>query len=592
MNIGRMRYLAALGVVVGLAMAGPQPLWTQKVAGYADKPTVADLNGDHRLEVILNTDNGNIVAVAGSNGAELWKLATEVERFYNCPIVADADGDEGVEIIVLGSRYGTILCLNGEDGKIVWDRPGKGDGIVGSAAVADAAGNGTPLLFLVERNKLTCLNAGTGQEQWAEELPDKSDGAVTVADLDGGQAEILVGTNSGKLLCFTPAGQVKWTASVRGRIVKPAVVADLDGDGSPEVYVPGDSGLSALDAKGKEKWTWRPKSGRGLSSAMACADLTRSGRRDLAVCSSDGGLYGLKATGAQLWRYEIVPKELPFVPGSTPAAADLNGDGANDLLLCSPRSDDPRLLAVDGRSGKSLWTLQTSKFSQSCPVIADVDSDGVLDVVYCVPGGGSKASLSAVRLGVRGPAGWAKYAGDLANTGNVTTAVTDSAAIAVGRSPFKVAAMQVDWAAKSGPAPERLPGGPAPTTDAPGGRPAVNVAVQLDGKWLLLDPPAAMVGGRVMVPLRGIFEAMAAEVKFEPVTKTITATKGEVVVILRLGDSQASVSGKPVKLDVPAQAVRGSTFVPLRFVGEAFGAEVKWDGAERNVIITTAPSGA
>lgn len=48
---------------------------------------------------------------------------------------------------------------------------------------------------------------------------------------------------------------------------------------------------------------------------------------------------------------------------------------------------------------------------------------------------------------------------------------------------------------------------------------------------------------------------------------------------------QILVNGTPIKSDVPAQIVGGRTMVPLRAVGEALGADVQWDNATRSVII-------
>jgi hypothetical protein len=100
------------------------------------------------------------------------------------------------------------------------------------------------------------------------------------------------------------------------------------------------------------------------------------------------------------------------------------------------------------------------------------------------------------------------------------------------------------------------------------------------------------VNGRVMVPLRGVMEKLGAFVGWEPRTQTVTANKSGVDLVLRLGDRNAVVNGRTVILDVPAEYYRGSTMVPLRFVGEALGADVKWNAATYTVNITTTTGGA
>lgn len=100
------------------------------------------------------------------------------------------------------------------------------------------------------------------------------------------------------------------------------------------------------------------------------------------------------------------------------------------------------------------------------------------------------------------------------------------------------------------------------------------------------DAKPKMTGGRVLVPLRAVLEGMGVDVKFDPATNVITADQNDTVVKLRIDSRDAAVNGRPVTLDVPAQAVNGRTYIPLRFFGEAFGADVKWRSMDETVLIT------
>jgi hypothetical protein len=93
--------------------------------------------------------------------------------------------------------------------------------------------------------------------------------------------------------------------------------------------------------------------------------------------------------------------------------------------------------------------------------------------------------------------------------------------------------------------------------------------------------------GAVLVPLRGVFEALGAKVNYNPTSKTIVAQKGERTVTLSIGSTSAYVNGKLQPLSQPAEVVNGSTFVPLRFVAEALSAYVQWVAASQTVQITT-----
>jgi hypothetical protein len=113
------------------------------------------------------------------------------------------------------------------------------------------------------------------------------------------------------------------------------------------------------------------------------------------------------------------------------------------------------------------------------------------------------------------------------------------------------------------------------------------IVAKLDGRPLQFDQPPVMMGGRVMVPLRGIFESLGANVRFEPATSRIVATRGSQSVQLTLGSNQAVVDGQRVSLDSPAATVGGRTMVPLRFVSEALGTEVRWQESTQTVFLTT-----
>lgn len=111
--------------------------------------------------------------------------------------------------------------------------------------------------------------------------------------------------------------------------------------------------------------------------------------------------------------------------------------------------------------------------------------------------------------------------------------------------------------------------------------------VILDGQTLSFDVPPMIENGRTLVPLRAIFEAMGATVSWDDATKTASAVKGETTVVLPIGSLAPTINGEVYKLDVPAKIVDSRTLAPLRFVGEAFGGTVEWDGTTRTITITS-----
>ena len=95
------------------------------------------------------------------------------------------------------------------------------------------------------------------------------------------------------------------------------------------------------------------------------------------------------------------------------------------------------------------------------------------------------------------------------------------------------------------------------------------------------------VQGRTLVPVRGVLEKLGATVAWVPSSQSVIASTPTMDIQLHLGDRQATVNGKQVTLDVPAQEISGHTMVPLRFLGEALGGTVKWDDVTRTVAIFT-----
>lgn len=117
---------------------------------------------------------------------------------------------------------------------------------------------------------------------------------------------------------------------------------------------------------------------------------------------------------------------------------------------------------------------------------------------------------------------------------------------------------------------------------------AAPIAVTVNGQPIsFTGTPPAQVQGSVLVPLRGVFEALRASVNYNPATRVINAQKGTTNVLLALGSTTATVNGQAQTLSQPAQTVGGTTLVPLRFVAQALGASVQWHEATSTVEIKT-----
>lgn len=106
-----------------------------------------------------------------------------------------------------------------------------------------------------------------------------------------------------------------------------------------------------------------------------------------------------------------------------------------------------------------------------------------------------------------------------------------------------------------------------------------------DERVRFADQGPEQMGERVYVPLRGVLERIGADVRWNPRRRVVVAQQGDKVVRLPAGEF-ATVNGRRVTLDAPAYVENGRTMVPLRFLAETFGAQVKWDANDREVRIS------
>lgn len=102
------------------------------------------------------------------------------------------------------------------------------------------------------------------------------------------------------------------------------------------------------------------------------------------------------------------------------------------------------------------------------------------------------------------------------------------------------------------------------------------------------DIQPEMVRGRVMVPVRGVFEHMNATVVWDEASRTVIAERGNDVIRIPVDAYTATINGRTVNLDAPARSHNGRTMVPLRFLGESLDASVEWLAYSRTVEIKSA----
>lgn len=129
------------------------------------------------------------------------------------------------------------------------------------------------------------------------------------------------------------------------------------------------------------------------------------------------------------------------------------------------------------------------------------------------------------------------------------------------------------------------------------GNNAENVGVVVDGKIVEFDGAVPYIdteAGRTMVPVRFVSEAMGVNVGWDGDEQMVALEKGKTIVQMIIGQKRYATknqygSVKETQMDVAPFIKKdaGRTIVPLRFVSEALGANVSWNGDTYTVHIDT-----
>lgn len=119
-------------------------------------------------------------------------------------------------------------------------------------------------------------------------------------------------------------------------------------------------------------------------------------------------------------------------------------------------------------------------------------------------------------------------------------------------------------------------------------QPLKTISIQVDGKTVPSAPDPYIENSRTFVPIRFIADALdVEEINWEEETQTAILKKDELTIALPYNSQYAVVNGDEVNLDAPINIYQGRTFVPIRFVAEAFDCYVHWDEKKYLIDIKT-----
>ena len=299
-------------------------------------PALADLNGDEKLEVVVNGDQTDTLYIWDLMGNPVLPGHIHTHGWSSAPpAIYDLDKDGDLEIL---SPEGSRLYALNSNGKVLPGWPVTLAGAVNPPAVGDLSADST-IGIAVSTND--------------------SEGHIYLLDVDG---------------------DILWTRTTGGYNNIPPVLGDIDRDGSLEVI------LANLTSKMIYVWHsdgslmdgWPSYLGYGwyIGGPPALGDVSGDDHLELLVGAYDGKIghfWCLDWRGNILFHKEIGEIYSPAVIG------DIDGDNQSEIIVASA---DQKLYGFEGDGTNALgFPILTNGGFYSSPAIADVDKDGDVEIV-------------------------------------------------------------------------------------------------------------------------------------------------------------------------------------------------------------------
>jgi len=333
-QIANCQARGSVGVLLGKADGTFQPAVAYDSGGYwyyfrSQAVAIADVNGDHKLDLVVANSLSNTVGVLLGNGDGTFQPVVTYFSGSSYPgslAVADVNGDGRPDILVANECSDNVcdstvgVLLNNGDGTFppVVTIYGSGGRQAMGLAVADVNHDGKPDVLVANDCTGDCM-------------PVK--GAVGV----------LLGNGDGTFRDAKTYADYN-TPGIGASVT----VADLNGDGNPDLVVSG-SGVSVLLGNGNGTFQKAViYDGGPAPRSAAVADLNGDGRLDIVVANTSSGINSADGEATVLLgngdgTFRAGGKYLSggiFAFGV--AVGDVNGDGRPDLLivnLCSTNND-------------------------------------------------------------------------------------------------------------------------------------------------------------------------------------------------------------------------------------------------------------
>jgi len=357
-----------------------------------NSPVVYDINGDGVNEILQNTVSGGIyifepdgTPYSGANNGLAAKMSSN--EAYTGDAIGDINGD-GKKNIVTTSTDGKIYAYYADSFNLahylvkVHGFPfSTGEMILNAPLLADIDGDSTDeIIFGSNDNYLYCLgyngNAPSVRwkvymTQWVWGTPIYYEGYVYALSGDGRLFKIDAST-----------GDTVWTrgnASIWQTTTSP-VMANLTSNDTMDIFYTNDDGEMLLyDQYGNLKWKKTISDTATYTtfySSPAVADINGDGKPEI-VFTAGGKLFAIYPNGTFLSGFPVQIDTTTIQSSIT--IGDVDGDDTMDIVLASPGG---KLHAINYR-GKDVVNFPMS-LGDSCystPVLADIDGDRDMEIL-------------------------------------------------------------------------------------------------------------------------------------------------------------------------------------------------------------------
>ncbi len=353
-------------------------LWKYNARGSAEgcndtAPIIFDIDQDGKLDVIVpGSCNPTTFCFNGATGELKW--AAQTRGSDSPPTIADLDGDGRYEVLH-GQFGGYVICIDGDDGSIKWEiEVDKNSWIQTAPTIVDLDGDGQ-LDFVVatwqfnNNNKIYAYRGDTQEMLWSLPTSHVIYHGTAVADLTkDGKPELVIGDYSGTLYVLRGEdGSILWTYDTGMYIGSPAIIGDINGDGDCDIVFASGYKIIALDRFGKLIWEYIIPTYKTSFRGVILADIDDDGLPDAIFGTTGGLVIGLKGTtGEVLWTIDLaahIGKE--FSIDHAPVLADFTGNGLLDIFIVGGKTNYPdfsnnygRAYAIEvGKGSGPDWTM-------------------------------------------------------------------------------------------------------------------------------------------------------------------------------------------------------------------------------------------